>query len=424
MTLEVVNKTNEVYGISRDLPLNYVSRQTVDLKFIESLTLKKHIIIYGSSKQGKTSLRKHCLNIDDYIVIQCSNNWTLAELHSAILKKIGYQIVQSNQRSVSGKQKIIASMNSKSLSFGTQVSKEYEFTKSETISQKPLELDPDDVNDIIKALGDFNKFIVLEDFHYLLPETQRDFSVALKAFHEQSSLTFIIVGVWLEESRLTVYNGDLTGRVIGINADEWTYKELEEVIQAGEYLLNIKFTDDFKSSLLESCFESVYIVQETCYKACLSSGHYETLPETVSIGDGLNVKSLIQEVVDQQSGRYNSFISQFSSGFQDTTLEMYKWILFPILTSNTKELEKGLKYRHIRELLKKNHPQKDGLNPGNITQALQSTASLQNKKGIKPIILDYDQTNNTLNVVDKGFLIWLDNQDRNELLELASLPTL
>ena len=39
-----------------------------------------------------------------------------------------------------------------------------------------------------------------------------------------------------------------------------------------------------------------------------------------------------------------------------------------------------------------------------------------------PIILDYDQTNLRLNVVDRGFLIWLANQDRNELLDLADLP--
>lgn len=59
---------------------------------------------------------------------------------------------------------------------------------------------------------------------------------------------------------------------------------------------------------------------------------------------------------------------------------------------------------------------------GNLTQALQATASLQVRKDIKPIILDYDQTNLSLNVVDRGFLIWLDNQNRNELLEMAELP--
>jgi hypothetical protein len=59
---------------------------------------------------------------------------------------------------------------------------------------------------------------------------------------------------------------------------------------------------------------------------------------------------------------------------------------------------------------------------GNLTQALQSTASLQVKKDIKPIVLDYDQTNSKLNIVDRGFLIWLENQDRAELLDLAELP--
>jgi len=68
------------------------------------------------------------------------------------------------------------------------------------------------------------------------------------------------------------------------------------------------------------------------------------------------------------------------------------------------------------------HPEGAALNLGNLTQALQATASLQVKKDIKPIVLDYDQTNLRLSVVDRGFLIWIENQDRSELLELADLP--
>lgn len=110
-------------------------------------------------------------------------------------------------------------------------------------------------------------------------ETQKDFSVALKAFHEQSKLCFIIVGVWLEESRLTVYNGDLTGRIMGINADKWSRTELEEVISAGESLLNIAFTLEFKDSLLDGCVDAVYIVQEACHQACIKQGIYHTQAE-------------------------------------------------------------------------------------------------------------------------------------------------
>jgi hypothetical protein len=52
------HRLSDVYGISRELPLNYVPREGVDGVFVESLTRDKHIVVYGSSKQGKTSLRK------------------------------------------------------------------------------------------------------------------------------------------------------------------------------------------------------------------------------------------------------------------------------------------------------------------------------------------------------------------------------
>jgi hypothetical protein len=419
-----VYKTSEVFGISRDLPLNYVTRQNVDVSLIESLTRDKHLVIYGSSKQGKTSLRKHCLQKNDYIVVQCSNKWSLAELHAAILKQSGYEVTQSITRTVTGKNRILAKLAATVWGSGIEVETEKEDERSNSVVKQPLELDPEDVNDIIRALVGFKKILVLEDFHYLSIDTQKDFSVALKAFHEKSDLCFIIVGVWLDEGRLTVYNGDLTGRVVAINADKWKKEELEEVISSGEDLLHIEFDYNFKVDLLNECFESVYFVQEVCYKCCRFNGIHETQKNKQKIGVRRRAKTFIQEVVEEQKGRYFSFISQFSAGFQDTTLEMYKWLLLPILISDVEHLKEGLKLSEIRKILQVNHPMKKDLNVGNVTQALQSTASLQVKKDIKPIILDYDQTNIKLNVVDRGFLIWLDNQDRNELLELADLPEL
>ena len=39
---------SEVYGLSRDVPVNYVERNSVDNKLRENLTRKKHITIFGS----------------------------------------------------------------------------------------------------------------------------------------------------------------------------------------------------------------------------------------------------------------------------------------------------------------------------------------------------------------------------------------
>lgn len=218
--------TDEVFGVSRDLPMNYVTRSDVDDKFIDALSRSQHIVIYGSSKQGKTSLRKKCLKDDDYVVVSCQNKWTLAELHAAILKEAGFNVRQSLEKTVSGSNKVIIGVDAKGkvpIFAEGSVSGSYEHDgaheKKEIFTS--LELDPRDPNDIIRALGEveFTRYVVLEDFHYLPDETQRDFSFSLKTFHENSKLCFIIVGVWREENRLIGFNGDLTDRVLSVDVD-------------------------------------------------------------------------------------------------------------------------------------------------------------------------------------------------------------
>jgi hypothetical protein len=423
-------KLDEVYGVARDLPINYVTRDAVDERFVESLARERHIVVFGSSKQGKTSLRKHTLKDDDYIVVMCSNKWTnLLPLHTAILKAAGYIVEQSETRTASGHQKIKATLGAKvGLPFVGGAKGEIEGSADSTTmkatTEAPLELDPLDVNDIIStldALG-FSKFIVLEDFHYLPEDTQRDFAVALKAFHEQSSLCFIVVGVWLDENRLIQYNGDLTERLISVNADAWSPAQLLSVIEGGEELLNVEVDSKFRSELIAGCFESVSVVQETCHQICEDAEVFSTQGEHKVVGEGLDAASVIHVVVEKQSARYNTFLQNFAAGFQTTELEMYRWLLLPVLRASSPQLEKGLSYTDIRQTISANHPTGE-LNAGNITQALKSIASLQVKLRIQPIILDYDQSTRRITVVDRGFLIWLGHQDRTLLLAEAELPT-
>lgn len=424
--MATIHSIDEVFGITRELPLNYVEREPVDGKLKNELGAGHHVVIYGSSKQGKTSLRKHCLNEDEYILIQCSNKSDLSDLHAQILKRAGFEITQSTKKSVTGKNKIVASFKSSFkaalMGFGAQAEvaggAEHETGKTVEVMSTPLEIDIDDVNDIIAALKKifFTKWIVLEDFHYLPYEIQRDFSVELKAFHESSKITFIVVGVWLEDNRLIVYNGDLTGRVISVNADRWTDSDLRKVIALGSDLLGISFDPDFVSSLIALARESVYVVQESCRRACMAEGVSSSRDDGKVVGAGLVVGDIVKSVVDQQSARYDGFLANFADGFQDTELEMHKWLLYPILTADIEELKDGLKFRDIKTTLLEKHPRQRELNPGNITQSLNSSASLQVKKNIMPIIIDYDQSTKTLHVVDKGFLIWLQHQNPLDLL--------
>lgn len=248
------------------------------------------------------------------------------------------------------------------------------------------------------------------------------FAFALKTIHEISKYTFIIVAVWRDENRLIVYNGDLAGRVISVDADFWSTADLIKVIESGEKLLNVRFSEAFKNDLIEQSLGSVYIVQDCCYRVCKQFGINETASETFAFPTSIDVKTTIIEVIKEQGARYIAFLTTFAGGFQDTQLEMYKWILYPVLTCSIADVEGGLGYRQIRTSIESRHPQ-TGLNPGNLTQALAAVPALQSRKNIKPFILDYDQSNLRLSVVDKGFLIWLAVQNKGDLLSMLDLPT-
>jgi AAA domain-containing protein len=207
--IENVVKLRDAFGVGREEPLNYVERNDVDGRFVESLTRDKHVVVYGSSKQGKTTLRKHSLNDDDYIVVSCLNSMNLDDLHGAILKAAGYRIERTQIKTVGGKWKYGAQFKGEgkvpflATASGTvDISRENaEEEKTETTN---LEIDLFDVNDIIAALNQIKlqKFIILEDFHYLPVECQKNFSFALKTFHENSDLCFIVVGVWRDKNKI------------------------------------------------------------------------------------------------------------------------------------------------------------------------------------------------------------------------------
>ncbi|HAT8533872.1 TPA: hypothetical protein I7206_13945 [Vibrio vulnificus] len=414
--------TSDVFKTSRELPLNYVSRKHADQCFLDALTEDSHLVIHGSSKQGKTSLRKNNLMEKDYIDITCSNNWDLDDLHVAILKEAGYTVTTSESKTIKGKSKIRLKFE---LPFvkGPSVTGDVGYEQAKQVNKQNLELDPGDVNDVIRALSEINfeRYIVVEDFHYLPEDTQIDFSIALKAFHEASKLCFIIVGVWLEEDRLTVHNGDLTGRVTSINADLWKEEDLDELFTISESLLNISFAEQFVQDVKKYCNGSIFLVQRLCHESCKAKDITKTQLVTTLVGDDFDVQAKIREILESQNSRYLRFLTDFSAGFDQTKLDLYKWILFALIETETQALEKGLPAAAIRRIIEKKHPKRSELSHKKLLQALRKSVDLQVKSRIQPIVFEYDSNTTRVKIVDRSFLLWREFQDKNDLLDHADL---
>lgn len=297
----------------------------------------------------------------------------------------------------------------------------------ETITDKQviesLDIDPTDVNDVIRALKDvhLDGYITIEDFHYLPVDVQRKFASTLKALYDRTDVTFVIVGVWLEENRLIVHSGDLAGRIVSVDADEWELNKLKEVIRKGEEILNIRFDNNFVEELVSNCYDSVFVVQESCLKSCQKEGIDQEQQNTVTVGNDINTESIIDEVVQEQGAKYRAFLRKFADGFRKTEYELYKWILYSVLTTNPEDLETGLGTRQIMLDIEGEHPNTNNINQGNLTQSLERVVDLQIESNIEPLILDYNADDRRLDIVDNRFLIWLENMKLEELLGLIDI---
>ncbi|WP_457980504.1 hypothetical protein L0Y47_07185 [Ectopseudomonas composti] len=413
--MDDILRVDDVFGTARDLPKNYVIRKHVDDAFISALSKGTHVVVYGGSKQGKTSLRKKHLMSNDHIVVTCSRGWNISNIHEAILKAAGYQISASESLTTSGKTKICLTIGPGDTEISNDTVRQ--------INKKHLELDIESVNDIIRALEeiDFKKFIIIEEFHYLSEETQIDFAHVLKAYHELSKHCFIIIGVWLEDDRLTAYNNDLVGRVISVNADTWTEEDIDNLLQTSEQLLNIEFTNEFKLGIKKHCKDNVFLVQQICMKACEAQNLYHTQSEKTVVAKTLNIYEEIKSTLSMQSGRYTKFLMAFGVGFQPTELELYKWIIAPLIEIDEEHLRNGITAQAIRRYIEPKHPNGNQVSILKLVGALNKCVALQQDKNIRPIVIEYDTNRQRLKIVDKGFLLWRSFQDRNELFELADL---
>ena len=70
------------------------------------------------------------------------------------------------------------------------------------------------------------------------------------------------------------------------------------------------------------------------------------------------------------------------------------------------------------------HPYRERLRFNNVLQAIKNIGKLQHLKKVQPVILDFDSSATLLRIVDSGFTLFLDSQDKQQLLETIGLSVL
>ena len=428
------HNTNDVFGVRSSLIASYVDRHAVDKAFGDALRSGNEVIVYGSSKQGKTSLLLRHLDNTEYIKVECSPATQPIDIYKSALRQLGVRFIESetNEDKFEHGGKIAAGFKIKIPFFGEgSVSPEISDKAAKGSGQKLTYVEfnlslAQDVSELLREHGR-GKYFVLENFHYLKQEVQETLAFDLRVFQDQA-IIFIILGIWREANRMVQFNGDLLDRITEIPVEPWTARDFHRVIEKGSGLLNVDFSE-VENEVISCSFDSIGVLQEICKYACLEANVTETSSSVVKI-ERAHLAAAIDRKQSDYGVRHVKNFEAFADILRRTSSQSGKTALaFPyyfiklLLTSDFDAIEQGIKRGVLLEQIRKMHHRADDVRSGDLGAFLHNITQHQITKKIQPPFVDYDRGGKVLKIIDSSLYFFLRHCDRQSILDDLDAPS-
>ncbi len=420
-------KTTDVFGVKSKLIASYIERESVDVRFNEAITDGNEVIVYGSSKQGKTSLILKHLDENAYVKVECSPRTQPVDIYKSILRQLDIKFVESETVEAGHEHggKVSAGFKIKVFFAGdAETSAELSNRTSNTTSTKETFVEynlslAQDVSELLQKQR-VDKYIVIENFHYLELEVQEALAYDLRVFQDHHVI-FIVLGIWREANRLIQFNGDLLDRVTEVPVEPWDKDDFKRVVARGSELLNVDFSE-VEEQLINDSFDSIGVVQEISKNCCIEAGVRETGSTTVDIKPQ-HLDAALKKKAEEYGVRHIRNFEAFVDITRKTSNQSGKPSLaFPyyfiklLLTHDFKEIQKGLSRATLLEAIRDIHHRPEDVRSGDLGAFLHNITQHQINKKIQPPFVDYDRGGKILKVIDSSLYFFLKHCDREEIL--------
>lgn len=428
-------KLEDVFGVNSKTVLSYVERDDVDNSFKEALASGKQVVVYGSSKQGKTALVSKYLPYENNILVSLTPRTEVIDIYQAILQKAGVRIASSTTEKNNTESSLSVTAKFKAFVplFGSATADTGGATKAGSGNeikyeeiQANIEL-PQTVADLLRQ-ANCSKWIVLENFHYLKDDLQKQFAFDLRAFQELG-VKFVILGVWREKNRMAQFNGDLLDRTIEVPVEPWLEQDFRRVIEKGAAALNLNFASDLIEAAIQASFSSIGVFQELIKHICIRAGVKDTQLNRLSITDLICLSEAIQIKTNDYAARHERALEAISAGHTsggtkkgERPLYLPYYLVQSILQHGFEGIANGATRTSLHEWIREHHHRRDDVRPSDMTNLLDGLAYLQSVKSISPPIFAYDVQLRTLQVVDSTFYFFIKHVDIRRVSESIQNP--
>ena len=275
----------------------------------------------------------------------------------------------------------------------------------------------------------FDRFVVLENFHYLKPDVQSSLAFDLKTFHELG-IRFIILGIWQEANLLLYYNQDLQDRIDEIPVEPWSDEDFDRLITKGADLLQITVAENARASFKQSAYGNVGLLQEFLRLYCEKAAVLETCPEPRALENDAWRSGAISTKLKDQTGQLIRVLQSFAGKSRTRTDEDARgaplilpyYLVHAILHMPIDAIRQGLLRRELQEHIRGVHHRQDGDSPrsSDMTNLLTRLPELQHEMGTP--FLHYNSEEKRLRIVDMRHFFTLANIDRAEVWDEIPNP--
>ncbi len=428
-------RLEQVFGVSAEQVLSYISRPQVDDRFLEAIKSNKQVVVYGASKQGKTALVSKYLPYDQHLPVSVTPKTEVVDIYSSILRQLNVRLLSTQTDCTAREMHATIGLRVKALIplFGSGEAKSDAGAKSKVEGEKqyeevPFNLAlPQDVSELLKKVGS-KKSIIIENFHYLDEDKQQQLAFDLRTFQELG-VRFVILGVWREKNRLAQYNGDLLDRVMEVPVEPWTEEEFKQVAETGATELKIRFNEGIVDKCAKACFSSIGVFQELLREVCILAGVKGTQFSLLNIGDDSMISRAVESKAQEYAARHQRALESIAAGNVSATakdgllpLFLPYYLVRVVLSAGYDGIATGMRRATILEKIQKIHHRADDVRASDMSNLLYNLGKLQSSKNISPPIIDYDKNMKLLQAVDSTFYFFLKHANLDEIAEDLPSP--
>ena len=344
-------------GSSYANPLSYIVRD-VERNFCRALKDDKYevLVIYGTSKQGKSSLRRNVLPNDSCTFVTASQEVTREAIYREALNGVGASAKTTRESTSSVEKKFSIEINAPSWLmldklFGFGASAERERKNGVTTEEVEVDLSLAAAVARIYAKHGGRKPIVIDNFHHIDPDLQAQIATDIRAFAEYG-IKFVMLGTWKAQNYIQKKNTDLIGRVCALSIEPWTDSDLSRVIDAGESLLNIKFSPNVRTGQLQRCTGNIALLHEIAQLYLLSLGISGRCENLTGISDEYSFRQACRSVADgvlQHQIEAFQEIAKIGEPWNDANKTRMYWILRAFLSDQRSTHLDGVDFARLYE---------------------------------------------------------------------------